>query len=156
LRAVDYQSLVAELLRTGRAPVISAFANRGTTSYAAWQAFEQAALALGRWDVDVALRALDSAVARDPRYPQANLWAAQLRAWRRAPAREWTASYIIAERGRATLDPRERLMAEALGALSRGDHAAACRSYAALRGLDTLNAAPWLDLAVCRVPDTVK
>ena len=156
LRAVDYQSLVADLLRTARAPMISAFANRGTTSYAAWQAFEQAALALGRWDVDVALRALDSAVAADPGYPQANLWAAQLRAWRRAPAREWTASYIIAERGRATLDPRERLMAEALGAMSRGDHAAACRGYSALRDLDTLNAAPWLDLAECRVPETVK
>ena len=152
LRAVDYQPLVAQLLRTSRAPTLSAFAYRGTTSYPAWQAFQQAAVALGRWDVDVALRALDSAVAADPNFPQANLWAAQLRASRSAPPKDWTASYIIADRGRTTLDPRERIIAEALGAMSRGDDAAACRSYAALRERDTHDAVPWLDLPVCRQP----
>ena len=156
LRAVDFQPLAAQLLRTARAPALSASAYRGTTSYAAWQAFQQAGVALRRWDVDEALRALDSAVAADPNYPQANLWAAQLRAARSLPAKDWTASYIIADRGRATLDARERLIAEALGAMSRADHAAACRSYAALRERDTLNAVPWLDVAVCRPPAPVR
>jgi tRNA A-37 threonylcarbamoyl transferase component Bud32 len=152
-KLVDYRSLVADLLRSPKVGTISSQADRGTTSYPAWQAFERGALALARWDVDGAIAALDSAVQIDPAYPQANLWLAQARSWRRSSVKEWTTAYIAADRGRASLDAREQLLADALGAISRDDHPGACRSYDAIRQGDTLDAIAWLGLAVCQAND---
>ena len=150
LRRVDYRALVADLLRAPRVAAVSSAADRGTTSYAAWQAFQRAALLLGRWDVEHAIPVLDSAVAIDPSYPQANLWLAQAKSWRRLPTKEWTPAFIAADKGRAVLDPRERLLVEGLGALSRDDYPAACQSYTALRERDSLDAIAWLGLASCQ------
>ena len=152
-KLVDYRGLVADLLRTPRVTTISSQADRGTTSYPAWQAFERGALALTRWDVDSAIAALDSAVKADPSYPQANLWLAQARSWRRPAVKEWTTAYIAADRGRAQLDAREQLLADALGAVTRDDYPAACRSYDAIRQRDTLDVTAWLGLAVCQAND---
>ncbi|HEU4720743.1 MAG TPA: serine/threonine-protein kinase [Gemmatimonadaceae bacterium] len=153
LRGIDYRALVADLLRSPHASDISARADLGTSSYAAWQAFQRGAVALTRWDVGAATTALDSAVTLDPAYPQANLWLAQVKSWRRAPAKEWATAYIAADKGRAALDPRERLLADALGALSRDDYPAACASYSALRSRDSLDAIAWLGLASCQAYD---
>jgi len=152
-KLVDYRALVADLLRTPKVSSISLQADRGTTSYPAWQAFERGALALTRWDLEGAITALDSAVQIDPAYPQANLWLAQARSWQRSSAKEWMTTYIAADRGRAALDPREQLLADALGAISREDYPAACRSYDAIRQRDTLDAVAWLGLAVCQAND---
>ncbi|MEO8561521.1 MAG: serine/threonine-protein kinase [bacterium] len=152
-KLVDYRSLVADLLRTPRVSAISTDADRGTSSYPAWQAFERGALALTRWDIDSAITALDSAVKADPSYPQANLWLAQARSWRRSSPKEWTTAFIAADRGRLALDPREQLLADALGAISRDDFPSACRSYDAIRERDTLDAVAWLGLAVCQAND---
>jgi len=153
LRHLDYRELVADLLRAPRVAAVSSAADRGTTSYAAWQAFQRAALLLGRWDVEHAIPVLDSTVAIDPSYPQANLWLAQAKSWRRLPTKEWTPAFIAADKGRAVLDPRERLLVEALGALSRDDYPAACQSYTALRERDSLDATAWLGLASCQAYD---
>ncbi len=153
LRGLDYRGIVADLLRTPKARGISTRADRGTTSYAAWRAFERGATALARWDVDAAIPALDSAVAADPAYPQANLWLAQAKAWRHKPAQEWTPTWIAADKGRTSLDPREQALAAALGALSREDYPAACRSYGEMRDRDTLDAMAWLGLAMCQAYD---
>jgi tRNA A-37 threonylcarbamoyl transferase component Bud32 len=153
LRALDYRGIVDDLLRMPKARVISTRADRGTTSYAAWRAFERGATALARWDVDAAIPALDSAVAADPAYPQANLWLAQAKAWRHRPAPEWTPTWIAADKGRASLDAREQALSAALGALSREDYPAACRSYGELRDRDTLDAMAWLGLAMCQAYD---
>ncbi|MDB4881805.1 MAG: protein kinase, partial [Gemmatimonadetes bacterium] len=150
---VDYGALVVDLLRAPRVAAISSQADRGTSSYVAWQAFERGAIALSRWDVDVAIAAFDSAVAADPSYPQANLWIAQIKAWRRAPAKEWTTAFIAADRGRDRLDAREQLFADALGAVSKDDFPSACRSYDTLRQRDTLDAVAWLGLAFCQGND---
>ena len=155
LQALDYQGIVADLLRAPKARTISTRADRGTTSYAAWRAFERGATALARWDVDSAIVALDSAVAADPAYPQANLWLAQAKAWRHKSAKEWTPTLIAADKGHAALDARERTLATALGALSRDDYPAACRSYGELRDRDTLDAVAWLGLATCQAYDQV-
>ena len=96
---------------------------------------------------------LDSAVAADPSYPQANLWLAQAKSWRRTSAKEWTTAYIAADRGRGRLDAREQLFADALGAESKDDFPSACRSYDALRQRDTLDALAWLGLAFCQAND---
>src|SRR5439155_13294663 len=121
LRGLDYRALVAGLLRTPKASAISTRADRGTSAYAAWRAFERGDIALAHWDVNSAIPALDSAVAADPAYPQANLWLAQAKSWRHKPAKEWTPSLIAADKGRAALDAREQMLAAALGALSRDD-----------------------------------
>jgi len=155
LRALDYRGIVADLLRMPKARAISTRADRGTTSFAAWRAFERGATALARWDVDAAIPALDSAVAADPAYPQANLWLAQAKAWRHKPAQEWTPTWIAADKGRASLDAREQALSAALGALSREDYPAACRSYGELRDRDTLDAMAWLGLAMCQAYDPV-
>jgi hypothetical protein len=155
LRGLDYRAIVADLLRTPKARAISTRADRGTSSYAAWRAFERGATALARWDVDAAIPALDSAVAADAAYPQANLWLAQAKAWRHKPAQEWTPTWIAADKGRASLDAREQALSAALGALARDDYPAACRSYAALRDRDTLDAMAWLGLAMCQAYDPV-
>jgi tRNA A-37 threonylcarbamoyl transferase component Bud32 len=152
-KLVDYRSLVADLLRTPKVSTISSQADRGTTSYPAWQAFERGALALTRWDVDGAITSLDSAVRIDPSYPQASLWLAQTRAWRRSTAKEWTTAYIAADRGRSALDAREQSLADALGAISRDDYPAACRSYDTIRQRDTLDVIAWLGLAICQAND---
>jgi hypothetical protein len=146
---VDYRALVADLLRAPRVAAVSSLADRGTTSYSAWQAFQRGALAYARWDMERAIPILDSAVAIDPSYPQANLWLAQAKSWRRLPTKEWTTAFIAADKGRAVLDARERLLVDALGALSREDYPSACQSYAALRDRDTLDAMAWLGLASC-------
>jgi len=155
LRALDYPAIVADLLRTPKARTISTRADRGTTSYAAWRAFERGATALARWDVDAAIPALDSAVAADPAYPQANLWLAQAKAWRQKPTKEWTPILIAADKGRTALDAREQALASALDALARDDYPAACRSYGELRDRDTLDVIAWLGLASCQAYDPV-
>ncbi|MEO6525422.1 MAG: serine/threonine-protein kinase [Gemmatimonadaceae bacterium] len=150
---VDYRDVVVELLRAPRATAISSQADRGTSSYVAWKAFERGALALTRWDVDVAIAAFDSAVAADPSYPHANLWLAQTKSWRRSAPKEWTTAYIAADRGRRLLDGREQLFADALGAIGKDDYPGACRSYDALRQRDSLDAVAWLGLAFCQASD---
>jgi eukaryotic-like serine/threonine-protein kinase len=153
LRRLDYRHIVAELLRGQRVPVLSSTADRGTTSYAAWQAFQRGALLLARWQVEQAIPVLDSAVAADPSYPQANLWLAQAKSWRRLPVKEWTPAFIAADRRRTMLDAREQSLADALGAISRDDYPAACHGYATLRDRDTLDAIAWLGLATCQAYD---
>jgi tRNA A-37 threonylcarbamoyl transferase component Bud32 len=153
LRGIDYPALVTGLLRAPKAGAISAHPDRGTTSYAAWRAFERGAIALAHWDVEAAIPALDSAVAADPTYPQANLWLAQAKSWRHKPVKEWTTSLIAADKGRAMLDAREQALADALGAQSRDDYPGACQSYVGLRDRDTLDAIAWLGLATCQAYD---
>jgi len=153
LDRIDYHAIVADLLRSPRVSAVSPLADRGTTSYPAWRAFERGATALARWDVDAAIASLDSAVTIDPSYPQASLWLAQARSWRGTPAKEWMTAYITADRGRAQLDPREQLLTDALGAITRDDYPGACRSYDALRARDTLDAIAWLGLGFCQESD---
>jgi tRNA A-37 threonylcarbamoyl transferase component Bud32 len=153
IHEIDFRSLTTELLRTTRAQPMSATADRGTANFAAWQAFDRAAVAMERWDVTTAQRELETAVAIDPAYPQANLWLAQLKVWRDVPVKEWSPAYMTADRGRPLLDARERSIADALGAISRADQPAACVAYDGLRRSDSLDAMAWLGLAFCHARD---
>jgi tRNA A-37 threonylcarbamoyl transferase component Bud32 len=153
IHELDFRSLTTDLLRASRGVRMSEGADRGTATFRAWQAFDRGAAALARWDVAEAQRELEAAVAADPSYPHANLWLAQLKLWHDVPAREWTTPYMAADHGRALLDPRERAMVDALGAISRDDHPAACRAYETLRRRDSLDAVAWLGLAFCHARD---
>ena len=150
---VDFRALVAELLRDPHASALSARADRGTTSYAAWRAFERAAKALSSWDVPAATTGLEQAIAADPAYPNANLWLAQLRFLGDAEPKDWAVALTAAQRGRTLLDAREGAIADALSRMSTGDHPAACRIYARLATADSLDAMAWLGLALCHAQD---
>jgi hypothetical protein len=152
---IDFRAVTADLLRVARPAALSSLADRGTSSFAAWQAFDRGALALGRWDLPSAAAAFGEALAADPGYPQANLWLAQVKFWRGAPMREWSPAQIAADRGRVTLDAREQGIADALGAIAQDDYPGGCRAYDALRARDSLDAVVWLGLAMCEGRDEV-
>ena len=154
VQQLEFRSLANELLRASRSTTVSEHADAGTSSYAAWQAFERGGGALLRWDVPGARRGFQEAIAADAAYPQANLWLAQLDVWQQTSAKEWSPSYIAADRGRALLDAREQRIADALGAIARDDYPVACRAYDALRTRDSLDAIAWLGLSLCQGGDT--
>jgi tRNA A-37 threonylcarbamoyl transferase component Bud32/TolB-like protein len=153
LASIDYGALAARLLRDSAAVSLSASAERGTSSFAAWQAFERGSTALARWQLVAAGTALTQATAADPSYPQANLWLAQLRFLEDSAPAVWTPALRVAARARTQLDPREQLLADALGAMARDDQPAACREYDALRATDSLDVMAWLGLTFCRSRD---
>lgn len=145
-------ALTRALLRNARQS-IAPRADRGTRSYPAWNGFERGAALLDRWQVDSAAVLLQRAAELDPDYPQANLWLAQLRAWREANTRDWSSYYVAATRHRDRLSPREQHLLDALGAFAHGEPAAACGSYRALLRADTMDAFAWLGLALCETRD---
>ena len=153
LAAVDYRALSTSLLRGPRARPLSATADQGTSSFAAWQAFETGADALARWELRAADSAFTRAVAADAAYPQANLWLAQLRFLQDSAPSVWASPLLAAMRARMQLDPREQHLAEALGAMARETPPLACREYAALRDTDSLDVMAWLGLAFCQSRD---
>jgi hypothetical protein len=150
---LDFRSLAADLLRTSRAAAISTSADRGTSSFAAWQAFERGAQALSHWDVVTARAELERAAAIDPAYPQANLWLAHLRFLSDDSPKEWATPLMAAVHGRALLDAREQAIAEALSHLGASDYPAGCRNFADLKARDSLDAMAWLGLANCQAQD---
>ena len=104
--------------------------------------------------MDAAIPALDSAVAADPAYPQANLWLAQAKSWRHKPAKEWTTALIAADKGRARSTRASSALADALGALvARRLSRRRAGATATLRERDTLDAIAWLGLATCQAYD---
>ena len=153
MRSLDFAALVTELLRDPHATAMSTTADRGTTSIAAWRAFERGARAFGQWNVSATTAALQQAVAADPTYANANLWLAQLRVLQDAEPGEWATAVTAAQRGRAALDERERGIADALSEISIGHFPAACRIYGRLAAADSLDALAWLGLGFCQVRD---
>ena len=87
---VAYSRLVESLLLRG-ASVDSAPTNAVTQrSLPAVQAFGRAQLALDDWNLNAADSSFQAAVAFDPEYAKANLWLAQVRAWRKQARTSWS------------------------------------------------------------------
>jgi tetratricopeptide (TPR) repeat protein len=141
--------LVADLLRPPGPRPLDPAAEVGTRSLAAWRSYEEARRALDAWRIPVALAALRRAVDADPSFAAARVWLAQVLAWRGAPPTEWSPHVEVAVRGRATLPPREAMLADALYALSRDEPKESCTAFSRLRGADSLDAVAWLGLAYC-------
>lgn len=129
----------------------------GTTvrvrSLAAVQAFGQAQEALADWQLARAESALGVAVAHDENYARAQLWLAQVRAWRgRAPDTWGTA----ADRAVATADQlseREGSLASALAQMASGNFPAACATYRGMVERFDKDFAAWYGLGQCRMLD---
>ena len=128
----------------------------GTTSLAAWQAYQRGRLAMSRWDLGKAREELESAVEIDAGYAAAHFWLAQAMAWGGGKPSEYGVPA-----GRALVDPvqlgaRERALASALVALSENRFPEACRAYEQMVARDSADFAAWYGMGEChRLDDLV-
>lgn len=122
----------------------------GTTSLAAWQAYQRGRLAMSRWELERAGTELARAVEIDPGYAAAHLWLAQAAAWGGLASRwDWRASAARAVADSAELSGRERLLAGALVALGEKRYPDACTLYERLVARDSSDFAAWFGLGEC-------
>ncbi|HET7463793.1 MAG TPA: BTAD domain-containing putative transcriptional regulator, partial [Longimicrobium sp.] len=143
-------ALAAALL--GRAGSVDG--DPGTTSLAAWQAYQAGRLAMGRWDLSLARDELARAVSLDPSYASAHLWLAQAMAWSGDPVpQEWKEDAARAAADSAHLSPRERALARGLVALADSRFPDACRHYQAMVAQDSTDFAAWYGVGECQSLD---
>lgn len=124
----------------------------GTTSLAAWQAYQRGRLAMSRWELERASTELDRAVALDPGYAAAHLWLAQAVAWGNM-ATTWRTNAARALADSVELSARERLLAGALVSLAERRYPEACRTYERLIARDSSDFAAWFGLGECTRDD---
>lgn len=125
----------------------------GSSSLPAVQAFVRAQRLLDDWDLVAADSEFAAAVLRDPQYARADLWLAQVRAWRERPVRFWSAPAQRAALRASTLPERERVLARALVHLAESRFALACAAYAELTRRNERDFAGWYGLGQCRRMD---
>jgi DNA-binding SARP family transcriptional activator len=126
----------------------------GTTSLAAWQAYQRGRLAMSRWDLERARTELERAIELDPGYAAAHLWLAQAVAWggMGGPSM-WSNSAARALADSARLSARERALAGALVAFTDGRYPDACRIYEGLIARDSSDFAGWFGVGECHGGD---
>jgi tetratricopeptide (TPR) repeat protein len=148
-----FRELADSLLLEGSKVPPADAGSRGTRSLSAFLAYDSGHAALARWDLPAAAAAFDQATQIDSTFPQANLWLAQVRDWRGAPAAEWSGQAALAAAAGATLGARDRLRAEALDALATARYDQACERYRRLVALDSTDFAAWFGLGECEARD---
>jgi DNA-binding SARP family transcriptional activator/Tfp pilus assembly protein PilF len=128
----------------------------GTTSLAAWQAYQRGRSAMSRWELERARAELDRAVALDPGYAAAHLWLAQAVAWGGlGDPSEWRGNAAHALADSTQLSSRERALARALVAMNEDRNPDACHLYEGLIARDSSDFAGWFGLAECHRDDDV-
>ena len=126
----------------------------GTNLLSAWHAYQRGLTALRRWDLEGAERELQAAAAADAGFAQAQLWLAQIGAWRRDNQPEsWSEAASRAIAGSAGFLERDRLLAQGVFALSTRRYAAACAAYDRLLAMDSLDAVAWFGRSECLTKD---
>ncbi|HEX6370295.1 MAG TPA: BTAD domain-containing putative transcriptional regulator [Longimicrobium sp.] len=150
--SASFGSLAWSLLgRTGDAGEAS-----GTTSLAAWQAYQRGRLAMSRWELARAGTELQRAVALDPGYAAAHLWLAQAVAWGGFTDNvHWRMNAARALADSAELSTRERLLAGALVALGEERYPDACAVYERLVARDSSDFAAWFGMGECTRDDQI-
>jgi hypothetical protein len=129
---------------------------RGTTSYAAWQAYRRGAAALGNWNLADADAHFAQAVAADRDFAVAQYWSARVGSWlRREAPKTWGGNAARAVALKRELLPADVQRAEALLAYASGEFPAACAHYRQLASRDTLDAGAWYGLGECLHADTI-
>jgi tetratricopeptide (TPR) repeat protein len=122
-------------------------------SLPAWRAFQDAYLALQRWDLDSAKARLQRALAIDPGYGMAQLSLAQVLAWSGEDAKSWRSYAGGALSSRDSLSPRDHGLAEGMLALADGRFPQACDRFRSLVARDSLDFAAWFGLGECQGND---
>ncbi|HEU4882949.1 MAG TPA: hypothetical protein VFT45_11900, partial [Longimicrobium sp.] len=122
----------------------------GTTSLAAWQAYQRGRVAMSRWELERAGTELAHAVEIDPGFAAAHLWLAQAVAWGGSASRvDWRGSAARAVADSTELSGRERLLAGALVALGEKRYPDACVLYERLVARDSSDFAAWFGIGEC-------
>lgn len=122
----------------------------GTTSLAAWQAYQRGRLAMSRWELELAAGELARAAALDPGFAAAHLWLAQAVAWGGLSEKaHWRMNAARALADSAELSARERVLAGALVALGEQRYPDACALYDRLVARDSSDFAAWFGVGEC-------
>jgi serine/threonine protein kinase len=148
-----FNRLADSLLLRGATAGATPEESPGSTSLPAVQAFVRAQRLLDDWDLAAADSEFESAVTRDPQYARADLWLAQVRAWRELPMRLWSPPAQRAALRSSALPERERVLARALVHLTETRFALACADYAELTRRNERDFAGWYGLGQCRRMD---
>ena len=122
-------------------------------SLPAWHAFQDAFVALQRWDLDSARTKLQQALVIDPTYGMAQLWLAQVSAWAGDAPETWKAYAAGALASGDSLAPRDRVLAEGMLGLAENRFPQACDKFRALIAKDSLDFAAWFGLGDCQGRD---
>ncbi len=122
-------------------------------SLPAWRAFQDAYLAMQRWDLDSAKVRLQRALAIDPSYGMAQLSLAQVLAWSGEEPKSWRGYAAGALSSGDSLSARDRRLAEAMLALADQHFPQACDRFRDLVARDSLDFAAWFGLGECQGTD---
>jgi tetratricopeptide (TPR) repeat protein len=125
----------------------------GRLSLPAWREFQEGFAALQRWDLDSAKAKLKQALIIDPTYGTAQLWLALVLDWAGEDPKTWKTYAAGALASNDSLPPRDRVLAEALLALSSGDFPQACQAFQDVIARDSLDFAAWFGLGDCHARD---
>ena len=127
-----------------------------TTSFPAWTDYNLGQVALSSWDLSTAERKFNDALASDPNLTVANLWLAQIRAWRDPdkPA-EWQDGAMRAAADSRGLPASDSIIARALIDLGAKRYPSACSRYSELTRRDSLSFIGWYGLGECQALDSL-
>jgi hypothetical protein len=150
-----YAKAVMLLLKDPARPAAADGGDGGTRSFAAWNDYGAAHIALARWDLPLAEVKMRQAISDDATFAAAAAWLAQIIAWN-SPDRksDWQdlARRAIADSSR--LAERDRVVASALVAMAERRYPDACRSYAGLASTSPLDFLGQFGLGECQSLDS--
>ena len=151
-----FGAAAVRLLRGPHSPAASLGGESGTRSYAALSAYLRGHSALVAFDLATAEREFRAAASADPEYAAAHLWLAQTLAWE-APdsGTEWQDQIARATAQRQALSSHDQLIASALAALADRSYPAACKAYAQMSSIDSLDFVGWFGSGECRAQDSL-
>jgi tetratricopeptide (TPR) repeat protein len=124
-----------------------------TANFKALLAFIAGDSALQRWDLAAARSNFSRAIAHDPGYPAAHLALAQLGQWNGDSVGAWRRHVLTALAGNGRLSARQRLLGQALQAMSDGRQPDACGIYRSLIARDSTDFTAWFGLGECLAGD---
>jgi tetratricopeptide (TPR) repeat protein len=142
-------TLVDQLLFRGLAPSGHAEAAVGTMSLPARLAYARGQVAMNEWNLEGADSEFAAALRHDGEYAQAALWLGLVRAWNGTPEARWRFAAEQASSHRDRLSARDRMLADAVLAQSRGAYADACPAWRRLTTSQPYDFAGWYGLATC-------
>ncbi|HZF71874.1 MAG TPA: hypothetical protein VEZ51_00480, partial [Gemmatimonadaceae bacterium] len=151
-----YRPVAMRLLGGADRAAGAAGCDRGTRVFSAWSACNRGHSALRVWNVGESEREFRAAVTSDPDYAAAQVWLAQLIAWRQpAERREWQDQAARASVTGDKLSGRDRILASALVALGNQDYPDACSRYRSHTIADSADFVGWYGLGECQYLDSL-
>jgi hypothetical protein len=150
---------LSELARGLVLPALGAAADQATLTatpyFQALRATLSGDSALVNWNLELARQRYREAFAIDPGYAAPRLHFAQASLWADAPVTEWRPAAEAALAATSELSTLERLEAEGLVALGRGEFPRACQRFRSVITRDSLRFAGWFGLGECLTTDSL-